>query len=521
MSYRGHFMNEHSRFDRMVALSKSDQTQRKQQQQLSITGTQQKPESDVHENNNNTIDFNFPVAPYDVQLQLMHALYKAIDDRSVGLFESPTGTGKTLSIICATLTWLRRNRVSTLSSSLSSSLPSTNNGSSPGTVDTKGDGDGKCDNDDDDPPWVAEQTANRHATLARDVLRNRARAYNARVRAIKAPALRGAVGMDVRSAGMRGKELDEIDDLFGDLGDGSSDDGFGGGAYRGHGRRISTGSDVFRKKTQYGNARRFRRPHSQGFAAGEGGNLTLNGGAGARDTDKTGNQVRTCRIIFATRTHSQISQFVQEMRRTSFFSSLSSSSSSTTNNDYCSAAHPNATTSNPNSTTMNGGSDDIMFKLKLPGGTGVTEDDEPPITVFSFGSRKHMCVNDSVLALKSSSAIAERCQELTTSTTNSKTLDDDDVGSMSTINPNTSTSNQKRKRAAKSCAFHDADHEARVRDTLLAHTTPDIEDAVRIGRAVGGCPYYATRQAVADGDADVIMVPYAGVLHAADRKSVV
>ena len=36
----------------------------------------------------------------------MQALYSSLDKGGVGLFESPTGTGKTLSLICASLTWL-------------------------------------------------------------------------------------------------------------------------------------------------------------------------------------------------------------------------------------------------------------------------------------------------------------------------------------------------------------------------------------------------------------------------------
>ncbi|KAL1265121.1 hypothetical protein QQF64_003148 [Cirrhinus molitorella] len=37
----------------------------------------------------------------------MEALYTALDQGKVGIFESPTGTGKSLSLICGALTWLR------------------------------------------------------------------------------------------------------------------------------------------------------------------------------------------------------------------------------------------------------------------------------------------------------------------------------------------------------------------------------------------------------------------------------
>lgn len=53
--------------------------------------------------------FNHPYVPYNIQHDFMSKLYACIEDGSVGVFESPTGTGKSLSLICAALTWLRDN----------------------------------------------------------------------------------------------------------------------------------------------------------------------------------------------------------------------------------------------------------------------------------------------------------------------------------------------------------------------------------------------------------------------------
>jgi chromosome transmission fidelity protein 1 len=52
----------------------------------------------------------FPFEPYSIQLEFMQQLHGCIEGRQFGLFESPTGTGKTLSIICGVLTWMEQHR---------------------------------------------------------------------------------------------------------------------------------------------------------------------------------------------------------------------------------------------------------------------------------------------------------------------------------------------------------------------------------------------------------------------------
>ncbi|KAM4678236.1 LOW QUALITY PROTEIN: ATP-dependent DNA helicase DDX11 [Discoglossus pictus] len=56
---------------------------------------------------NETTKFPFPYQPYTIQEDFMRALYQVLETGKVGIFESPTGTGKSLSLICGALAWLR------------------------------------------------------------------------------------------------------------------------------------------------------------------------------------------------------------------------------------------------------------------------------------------------------------------------------------------------------------------------------------------------------------------------------
>ena len=46
-----------------------------------------------------TRDFHHPYTPYAIQLQFMNAVYDALEDGCVGIFESPTGTVSTLHVL--------------------------------------------------------------------------------------------------------------------------------------------------------------------------------------------------------------------------------------------------------------------------------------------------------------------------------------------------------------------------------------------------------------------------------------
>jgi len=54
----------------------------------------------------NGIEVKFPFKPYPLQIGYMGQLIRSAKNRKNALLESPTGTGKTLSILCSSLAWL-------------------------------------------------------------------------------------------------------------------------------------------------------------------------------------------------------------------------------------------------------------------------------------------------------------------------------------------------------------------------------------------------------------------------------
>ncbi|EIW70152.1 hypothetical protein TREMEDRAFT_29466 [Tremella mesenterica DSM 1558] len=83
--------------------------------------------------------FEFPYAkPYDIQVELMRTVFRALEDGKIAIVESPTGTGKSLTLLTATLTWLRAHEERAnkeVEESLRTKLQA---------------------EDPDDPPWVIE-----------------------------------------------------------------------------------------------------------------------------------------------------------------------------------------------------------------------------------------------------------------------------------------------------------------------------------------------------------------------------
>src|SRR5436309_1316445 len=134
-------------------------------------------------------------------------------------------------------------------------------------------------------------------------------------------------------------------------------------------------------------------------------------------------------IFFASRTHSQLSQFISELRKPTFHTSIPQSVLEQSRRDI------------PNST-------------------------KESIKHVPLSSRQRLCINASVSRLGSLSAINDRCAE----------LQQGKGGKKCQFVPGTENLAQTHQ----------------FRDTALA-TLPDIEDLFQLGKSLQVCPYYASR----------------------------
>ncbi|AAZ10343.1 helicase, putative [Trypanosoma equiperdum] len=65
------------------------------------------------------VEVSFPFAPYPVQEEYMRSVIYALKGSHNALLESPTGTGKTLCLLCGVLAWLDERRICFLNSGIS------------------------------------------------------------------------------------------------------------------------------------------------------------------------------------------------------------------------------------------------------------------------------------------------------------------------------------------------------------------------------------------------------------------
>ncbi|KAI0467322.1 helicase C-terminal domain-containing protein [Xylaria cf. heliscus] len=249
------------------------------------------------------IDFHHPFTPYDVQQQFMHTVYNVLEQGNghTGILESPTGTGKSLSLICAALTWLRCHKKRTYEISIDTAANSFK----------------------DEPDWVVEQLLKRKRAEIVDLWEER-EANLRRIRATEAMMEeREKKRRRYAEANPGGKKTDPDSDEEEWLLDEQED------------QDLPRLSDVGKEETNDSN-----------------------------DVDEV-------KIYYTSRTHSQLTQFISELRRPAFPPSVP---------------------------------DEF---LKSHEGHEAEAVKHVPLS-----SRQRLCINPTVSRLGSLSAINDRCSEL-------------------------------------------------------------------------------------------------------------
>ncbi|KAB2612824.1 ATP-dependent RNA helicase DDX11 [Pyrus ussuriensis x Pyrus communis] len=161
-------------------------------------------------------------------------------------------------------------------------------------------------------------------------------------------------------------------------------------------------------------------------------------------------------VYFCSRTHSQLSQFIKELKKTIFAN-----------------------------------------KMK----------------VVSLGSRKNCCINEEVLKLGNSTRINERCLELQKKRTRIRMFQNE--GNKYNLGARVRIRMNKASCGCPMLRKHKVQKE--FRSMMSQHGALDIEDLVDLGKSMRTCPYYGSRSMVPV--ADLVVLPYQSLLSKASRES--
>lgn len=120
------------------------------------------------------------------------------------------------------------------------------------------------------------------------------------------------------------------------------------------------------------------------------------------------------------------------------------------------------------------------------------------VRVVSLASRQQYCINPTVRSLKSNSLINERCLEMKKGKTKSKCCQPQ--ATQSDKMGRTMKKSKVIQTKTESCPFYAKMPIETVSQTALynANGIMDIEELIEEAKIEKGCPYYATRQAAKD-----------------------
>ena len=294
-------------------------------------------------------DYHHPYDPYDIQLQFMDALYETLQNGyKIGMFESPTGTGKTLSIICSSMTWLRDyKRNYNLNTKLLEGNVSNNDDKQAGEDHEGTKGKDDDEDDDDEPEWVKMAYQKSIVDKSKNKLKDFERhlnevdqAYKRRIQKNKEANL----GTKIRNVARKQQTQEDPEESFlpNDYNETNQESFINDVESRN--LQLSTEIERLMKSSIINNN-------------GSGSNAVDDAAAAAATDDEC-----PTKIFFTSRTHSQLNQFSSQLRLTKF---------------------------------------DASFK-----------DLEERTKYLPLGSRKQLCINDKVKNRKGEQSINDACIDL-------------------------------------------------------------------------------------------------------------
>ncbi|TFK20003.1 DNA repair helicase [Coprinopsis marcescibilis] len=404
----------------------------------------------------------FPAFPYDppypIQVDLMRHVYTSIEQRSVSIVESPTGTvstqggqlddsnnvarvqGKTLTLLCSSLTWLldEQNRARKGKLKAISGVDGDESTGAP-TLTYQG----------SIKDWVIEQTLAR----ARRELEAEEREYEdrlAKARKREEQMRRMAAGRKYNKEAKKlqalDKDEDEDEDLFLPEDEEHDEDG-----------------DYVSPELRALMQRLDRVQRSSHLSEEE--------------------QMTCTKIYYASRTHSQLSQVLPELRRLKLKESLSVT-------DFHDPPVPAAP--GPDIATWSKKRPvshlNVDTKVSSSVGNVAGEGCDAQFRTVSLGSRKQLCIHEELKAKVRD--LDEACREL--------------LGG----------------KGDKRCPYLPPPGEevamVDFRDQILA-SPKDIEDLAEAGRLANTCPYFGSRKAISQ--AELVTLPYNLLLQKSAREA--
>ncbi|XP_006462645.1 histidine phosphotransfer protein [Agaricus bisporus var. bisporus H97] len=356
----------------------------------------------------------FPAFPYDppypIQTDLMRHLYDAIESRCISIVESPTGTGKTLSLLTATLTWLEHEKNRARKGKVKEMLggENTTNGSL--------------------KDWVVEQTRERikrqleaeEQDYQERLLAARKREELMRRKAHARVLKRAKWGGDnLKEKRSRDKDVvEEDDDNF------LPDDD----------RRSENEDEIYISPELRALMSRVDNP------------------------SRLDEETICTKIYYASRTHSQLSQVLPELRKIKLSQAVS------------------VIDLHPSSVPQKRGAD-VLHDV-----------DSTTTRVVALGSRKQLCINDELRS--KARDLDEACRELLS------------------------------EKGDQRCPYLPPPGEdikiIDFRDQILA-APKDIEDLAEVGRMADTCPYFGSRHAIPQ--AELVTLPYNLLLQKSAREA--